>query len=340
MVDIKLKLISLAQLLTSFFSLNRPAVVFMGLPFAMVGVAYALISTYSNITLLQAALGITSVFLVTGGVHTMDDVFDRKRDRGMWPNRALSLGFATPKQATILAITCFSIGLSITLFIFNIITFFILTLATSLTILYSGYLRDKYGYLTLPLLIGLFPLGGYSAIAPSQLFNDMIPWVLFTMVSLWQAGHILAYSPPHGIELDGKTTIPTLFKRLSPSKTLLMAGILITILTIMSIYLYYLINLSQFYLILAIISGSFTSIMTYYVSIEKNCTLSNCMKATLTISTYGAGLFLLITFELLIRYSYDYFLILFILTTILLTLSIPAFIGTGTPYLENYDYLD
>ncbi|MHA1378328.1 MAG: UbiA family prenyltransferase [Candidatus Helarchaeota archaeon] len=338
MIDFKLKLISLAQIVTSFFSLNRPAVVFMGLPFAMVGVAYALIATYSSITLLQAALGLTAVFLVTGGSHTFDDYFDRKRDRGLWPMRALTMGFASPRQALIFATVSNITGYILALITFNVICFLFLITASILTILYSGFFRDRIGYLTLPLLIGLFPLGGVSALAPNLIFNDFIPWLLFAMVSLWQAGHILAYSPPHGVNQDGKTKIPVLIKRLIPSKTLFLAGVMINALTVLSIIFYFLVKMSDFYLLMAIISGSFTTIMTYGVSIKRNCTIENCMKATLTISSYGTGLFLFITLELLNRYSFDYFIILLIITIIMFILSIPSFIGTGMPYLENFDY--
>ncbi len=340
MVDFKLKLISLAQLVTSFFSLNRPAVVFMGLPFTMVGVAYALISTFTSITLIQAALGVSAVFLVTGGSHMMDDYFDRKRDKGLWPGRALSMGFATTRQAIIFALVSNAMGYIFALIAFNVVCFLILLIASILTITYSGFFRDRVGYLTLPLLIGLFPLGGVSALEPSLLFTDAIPWLLFIMVSLWQAGHILAYSPPHGVDPDGKTSIPALIKRLTPSKTLFLAGIMINALTILSIYFYFLVNMSVFYLSIAIISGSFATIMLYSVSVPKNCTIKNCMKATLTVSSHGAVLFLFMTLELLNRYSFDLFLILFIVTGIFFILSIPAFIGTGMPYLENYDHLD
>ena len=341
MFDLKLKLISLAQIITSFFSLNRPAVVFMGLPFAMVGVAYALITMvpFISITLLEAALGITAVFLVTGGSHIMDDYFDRKRDRALWPMRALTMGFATPKQAIAFALISNIIGYLIAFFVFNIACFIILLTASILTISYSGYFRDRVGYLSLPFLIGLFPLGGVSALDPSLLFNDTIPWLLFFMVALWQAGHILAYSPPHGV-IDGKTSIPALFIRLSTSKTLLLAGIMINMLTILSIIFYFLVNMSFLYLIIAIGSGSFTTIMTYCVSMKKNCTIPNCMKTTLTISSYGAALFLFITLELLNRYSSDYVLILLITSIIMFIFCIPSFIGTGMPYLENSDYLE
>ncbi|MHA1382850.1 MAG: UbiA family prenyltransferase [Candidatus Helarchaeota archaeon] len=335
MFDFKLKLISLAQMITSFFSLNRPAVVYMGLPFAMVGVAYALIATWSSITLIQGVLGLSAVFLVTGGSHTFDDYFDRKRDRGLWPMRALTMGFATPRQALTFAVVSNITGYILALIAFNFVCFFILILASILTILYSGFFRDRIGYLTLPLLIGLFPLGGVSALAPDLLFNDYIPWLLFIMVSLWQAGHILAYSPPHGIDVDGKTKIPALIIRLSPPTTLFLSGIMIAALAILSIIFYFLVNMSDFYLIMAIIMGSFTTMTVFRVSIKKNCTIENCMKATLTVSSYGAGLFLFITLELLNRYSHDYFLILLIVCIVMFILSIPSFIGTGMPYLEN-----
>ena len=70
---------------------------------------------------------------------------------------------------------------------------FILLAAVILGSLYSLYLRDKVGYLTLPPIEGLIFLCGWACLSPDTLFSTALPWYLYLLGLVWQSGHILAH---------------------------------------------------------------------------------------------------------------------------------------------------
>jgi len=205
-----------------------------------------------------------------------------------------------------------------------------LVIAAAWTTAYTGYLREKYGYMTLPFAIGLFPLGGYVAFSPSTLWIDPIPWLLYIMVFLWQSAHILAYSPPHGVK-DGKTVVPVLVKRFSPENTLIMAGIFAGACMSMGILIFLLTNLGYIYLGITIGLGMLIILCSFNFS--RNLTVQNCMKLVFFNSIYGWAVFLTMTLEYLIRYDIIFFYIVLVFG-ILMMASSPLFGGFGMPNIE------
>lgn len=302
----------------------------MGLPFAMAGAAYALSITGVPVPLIQVIAGMIAVFLVTGAVHTIDDYFDRQRDRQLWPDRQIPSRGLNPKAAILIYIISCGIGLALTIIFINVYCFIILFLATTWATAYTGYLREKYGYLTLPFAIGLFPIGGYVAFSPQTLWTDPIPWILYGMVFLWQSAHILAYSPPHGVE-KGKTVVPMFLKRFSPETTLIFAGVFAGACMIVGIVVYLLTSLSSLYLGITVGVGMLLICGSFYFS--RNLTVKNCMFLTFLNSMYGWLMFIFMTLEYLYRYDLLFFYVALTIAILMMAIT-PVLGGFGEPSIQ------
>ncbi len=329
-MDFKALLISIGQRIIGFIEITRVSVIFMGLPFAMAGAAFALTITYVPITFAQAIAGILAVFFVTGAVHTMDDYFDRERDRALWPDRQIPSRGITLRRALLIAFACYGIGFILAIIFFKIYCALILLIAALWATAYSGYFREKFGYMTLPPAIGLFPIGGYVAFAPQTLWTDPVPWLLFAMVFFWQSAHILAYSPPHGVQ-NGKTVVPLFLKRLSPKITLICSGIFAGSCTFIGIIIFSMTKLSYFYLGITIGLGFLLVCLAFYCS--KNITVKNCMHLVFLNSIYGWVVFLIMTLEFLYRYNIIFFYIILVIGILMMVLT-PILGGFGNPNSE------
>jgi 4-hydroxybenzoate polyprenyltransferase len=327
MVDFKRFLVSLAQKLFAYVEIARFSVIFMGLPFAMAGAAFALSQTLLPISIWQAIAGILIVFLVTGAIHTVDDYFDRQRDRSLWPNRPLPSRATTPRTALLIISVSLGFGFTLALIFFNLYCVVVLFVATVWAIAYTGYLREKFGYLTLPFAIGLFPVGGYVAFSSQTLWIDPIPWLLYIMVFCWQSAHILAYSPPHGVR-DGKTQVPLFLKRFSARVTLMCSAIFAGSCMSMGIIIYVLTNLSYLYLGITVGLGLLLVCLAFYFA--ENLSLKNCMRLVFLNSMYGALVFLEMTLEFLYHYDLVFFYAILFLGIFMMILT-PILGGFGVP---------
>ncbi len=330
-MDFKALMISIGQKLLAYVEIARVSVIFMGLPFAMAGAAYGLFITNIQPTpIIQAIAGMIAVFLVTGAVHTIDDYFDRRRDRQLWPSRQIPSRGLNPKTTLFIYFVSITFGFVITIIFLNIYCLIVLLFATVWATAYTGYLRENYGYLTLPFAIGLFPIGGYVVFAPATLWSDPIPWILYLMVFLWQSTHILAYSPPHGVE-NGKTVVPMFFKRFGPDTTLIFAGIFAGSCMSVGIAVFLLTDLS--YLFLGITIGLGILLVCLSVYFSRNLTVKNCMFLVFLNSMYGWLVFLEMTLEFLYRYDTLFFYVA-LGVGILMMGSTPALGGFGMPTTE------
>ena len=142
-------------------------------------------------------IGFCAVALAGAAVNSFNDYVDRERDKRIWQSRSIPSGRVKPREALALVSVFLAASLTITWFYFNPLTFYILLLAVVMGCLYSMYLRDKVGYLSLPPIVGLIYLGGWAAFSPETLFTSFIPWYLYLLGVVWQAGHIMVYYPLH-----------------------------------------------------------------------------------------------------------------------------------------------
>lgn len=190
---------SIWEKLFSFLEITRPLLLLMAAPLAGSGAALAL----GTIPPLKPLIiGIIIPVISTAGIHAFNDWVDRERDKKAWPGRPIPSGRIKPHIARIYALSLMAISLVITLFYFNIYAFLVLLIALGWGVLYCLKLRDMWGYLSLPPIIALFPIGGWVAFSPHTLFSHSEPWILGLFVIFWQAGHIMVHSPAHPVIIE------------------------------------------------------------------------------------------------------------------------------------------
>lgn len=209
-------------------------------------------------SLSKCILGFLAVAFASCAINVFNDYIDRERDKDIWPARAIPGGRVKPSEALLVVIASLAISLLVTWLAFNRPTFYILLLALVLGGLYSVYLRNKVGYLSLPPIVGLIYLGGWSAFSPETLFGSWLPWYLYLLGVVWQTAHIMIYYPLHIV--DAKAP-PALFFRPSPQAAIRI-GIIFTCLTIVLSGLLPLLapDLGILYLVLVMAAGIYALI--------------------------------------------------------------------------------
>jgi len=207
----------------------------------------------------QCVLGFCAVAFAGAAVNTFNDYVDRERDRHIWQDRPIPSGRVKPKEALVLVIIFLIASLSISWFLFNPLTFFILLLAVILGSLYSAYLRDKVGYLSLPPIVGLIYLGGWAAFSPETLFSSLLPWYLYLLGVVWQAAHIMIYYPLHITKniagKSGAKVPPAFFFVPSPQLAVGIGTGFICLTLLLSVLLPLLAPLGALYLVLVLAVG-------------------------------------------------------------------------------------
>ncbi len=210
-------------------------------------------------SLTQCLLGFLTVAFAGCAVNIFNDYVDQERDRYIWPARPIPSRRVKPKEALLQVLVLFAASLSMSWFLFNPLTFFILLLAVTLGCLYSLYLRDKIGYLSLPPIVGLIYLGGWAAFSPETLFTSLLPWYLYSLGVAWQAAHIMIYYPLHitsNITSNSDIKVPpAFFFRPSPRVAVGMGTGFICLTLLLSILLPLLAPLSALYTVLVLAAG-------------------------------------------------------------------------------------
>ncbi|MBA7628703.1 Protoheme IX farnesyltransferase [subsurface metagenome] len=205
----------------------------------------------------QCLFGSCAVAFTVAAVHAFNDYVDRERDKYIWQTRPIPSGRVKPKEALAMAMALFATSLSIAWVLFNPLTFFILLLAVISSCLYSAYLRDEVGYLSLPPINGLIYLGGWVAFSPETLFSSLLPWYLYLLGVAWQAGHIMIYYPQHITDND-KSRVkvpPAFFFTPSPQVAVGIGVGLICLTLLLSALLPLLAPLGALYLVLVLAAG-------------------------------------------------------------------------------------
>jgi 4-hydroxybenzoate polyprenyltransferase len=210
----------------------------------------------------ECLIGFCAVALAGAAVNSFNDYVDRERDKHIWESRSIPSGRVKPTEALIMVLVFLAASLSIAWFYFNPATFVILLLATVLGCLYSVYLRDKVGYLALPPIVGLIYLGGWAAFSPETLFTSFLPWYLYLLGVVWQAGHIMIYYPLHLTEDTGEgqgKKVPPAFFFVPSARFAVTLGVVFFCITLILAGLLPLIApLSPFYLVLVVPVGIYS----------------------------------------------------------------------------------
>lgn len=242
--------------LSGFIALVRP-VFFVLTPINAAAAVVLALGSFPPLS--KCILGFLAVALASCAVNAFNDYADRERDKALWPDRPIPGNRVRPNEALLVAAVSMAISLPITWFAFNPTTFYILLLALVLGSLYSIYLRDKVGYLSLPPIVGLIYLGGWVAFSPGTLFGNWLPWYLYLLGVVWQTAHIMIYYPLHIV--SGMKNPPALFFRPSP-RFAVRIGIIFTCLTLALSSLLPLVapGLGVIYLVLVITTGIYALI--------------------------------------------------------------------------------
>jgi 4-hydroxybenzoate polyprenyltransferase len=205
-------------------------------------------------------IGFLTGALAAAGVNTFNKYTDYERDRLIWPSRSIPSGRVKPRQALGLSLVCYAVSLALCWIFFNPAAFGLLLAAEVLGSLYSSHLRDRIGYLSLPLIEGLIFLCGWACFAPGTLLTAL-PWYLYFMGVIWQSSHILAhYVLNIRYDAGGKPEIPTpvLFSRPAAETAARASLALALILLAMSLALPALTSLSYLYLVPVVVCGAYT----------------------------------------------------------------------------------
>lgn len=240
--------------LSGLITLIRP-IFFILTPLNAASAAVLSVGTYPSFS--KCVSGFFAVAFASCAVNVFNDYSDRERDRFIWPDRPLPGGRIKPREALVVVAVSIVISLSITWFVFNPAAFIILLTAIVLGILYSVYLRQKAGYLSLPPIVGLIYLGGWAAISPETLLSSWLPWYLYLLGVVWQAGHIMVYYPLHLTPENRSETKapPALFFTPSPQAAVGIGAFFAFLTLILSLGLYFFASLNAIYLALVIAFG-------------------------------------------------------------------------------------
>ncbi|HSW58784.1 MAG TPA: UbiA prenyltransferase family protein [Dehalococcoidales bacterium] len=245
-----------------FIDITRPVLSIMG----ALGVGAAAALAFGGFPAWhQCLVGFIAALLAFAGIHAFNDFADSRRDVVCWPGRPIPSRRLSSKQALFLAILTFALSLVIVWVVFNPVCFVVSLIAIVMGCLYSAYLRDRVGYLVLPLIEGSLWLCGWTAFSPETLFTSWVPWSLYAFSALWQAGHIMIYSPLHPIrQVKGKnlTQVPAFFVTTSPRAATII-GVVFLVLTIaLGIFLGFYLNLGLIFLIPVAIMGFFSLVVS------------------------------------------------------------------------------
>ena len=271
--------------ISGFLVLIRPIFLILT-PLNAASAAVLALGGYPSFT--RAMLGFIAVAAASCAINVFNDYTDRERDKLIWPNRPIPSGRVKPYEALYVAVASLGISLSIAWFVFNATTFFILLLAIVMGALYSTYLRNKVGYLSLPPIVGLIYLGGWAAFSPETLFSSVLPWYLYLIGVVWQAGHILVYYPMHLTGSTGESSekVPPVFFFAPSPKTAVRMGIIFICITLLCVALLPLLApLGILYLVLVLPMGLY-ALVNGLVLLKDALNRSKGIKAFTTLTVF------------------------------------------------------
>ena len=248
---------SFKEKLAGFFSLVRP--IFLLLT-PLNAASAALLSIRGLPSWEGCAAGFATGLFAAAGVNIFNRYADAERDKVLWPLRPIPGGRVKRNQALVLAILAYAAALALNWVFFNPLSFFILLAAMILGSLYSSFLRDRVGYLSLPPIEGLIFLCGWACLAPDTVFTSLLPWYLYFMGVVWQSAHILAHYVLNIRHAEGRPPIstPLLFSRPSPQTASKMTLGFTILLLGMGLWLTRLTPLSYLYLVPVAVAGIYT----------------------------------------------------------------------------------
>jgi 4-hydroxybenzoate polyprenyltransferase len=190
------------------------------------------------------------VFIAAGVANITNDIIDAERDKTKWPLKPLSTGLISKSEAVLYAAILSVIGIVIAIVVFNWLFLALGLLVLTGNLVYSLYMRDNIGYLTVILPFVLVPVGVWSAFSPGTVLTPL-PWLL--------ALFLIAYQPAIQITHEGlDPNIPALFIRPRPTteRALYVASVIAVFFVGIAILLY-----AQLSWLFAVVLAAFTAVL-------------------------------------------------------------------------------
>jgi 4-hydroxybenzoate polyprenyltransferase len=190
------------------------------------------------------------VFIAAGVANITNDLIDAERDKTKWPLKPLSTGLISKSEAVLYAAILSAIGIVIAIVFFNWLFLALGLLVLIGNLVYSLYMRNNIGYLTVILPFVLVPVGVWSAFSPETVLTPL-PWLL--------ALFLIAYQPAIQITHEGlDPNIPALFIRPRPTveRALYVASVIAVFVIGIAILLY-----AQLSWLFAVVLAAFTAVL-------------------------------------------------------------------------------
>jgi 4-hydroxybenzoate polyprenyltransferase len=188
------------------------------------------------------------MFLVAGVGNMTNDIIDAERDKTKYPLRPLATGLLSRSEAVLYAAVLSGIWIVIAIASFNWLFLALVLLGLSLNLVYSRYLRDNIGYLTVILPQVLVPVAIWSAFSPETVLTPL-PWLL--------ALFMVVYTPVVQITHEAlDPSIPALFIRPRPTteRALYVVSVIAVFFVGIAILLY-----AQFSWLFVVVLAAFTA---------------------------------------------------------------------------------
>ena len=186
-------------------SLLAPGIAIAILPL-VIGIAALQGVKFDDLKLLQLLI---IMFLVAGVGNMTNDIVDAERDKRKYPLRPLATGLISKSGAILYTAILSAIWIAMAIVSFNGLFLALVLIGLTANFVYSRYLRDKIGYLTVFLPQMLVPVAIWSAFSPGT---------IVTPVPLLLSLFMIVYTPVVQITHEGlDPTIPALFIRPRPT---------------------------------------------------------------------------------------------------------------------------
>jgi 4-hydroxybenzoate polyprenyltransferase len=186
-------------------SLLAPGIAVAILPL-VIGIAALQSVKFDDLRLLQL---LVIMFIVAGVGNMTNDIVDAERDKRKYPLRPLATGLISKSGAILYTAILSAIWIVMAIVSFNLLFLTLVVVGLTANFVYSRYLRDNIGYLTVFLPQMLVPVAIWSAFSPET---------IVTPVPLLLALFMIVYTPVVQITHEGlDPTIPALFIRPRPT---------------------------------------------------------------------------------------------------------------------------
>ena len=195
----------------------------------VIGIAALAGAKFDDLRLLHL---LVVTFLAMGVANMTNDIIDAERDKTKWPLKPLATGLISKSEAVLYAAILSGIGIVIAIVFFNWLFLALGLLVLAGNLVYSRYMRDNIGYLTVFLPLALVPVAIWSAFSPETVLTPL-PWLL--------ALFMVVYTPVVQITHEGlDPNIPALFIRPRPTteRALYVASVIAVFFVGVAIYLY------------------------------------------------------------------------------------------------------